>query len=106
MSDHPLFDLAEAFRRRDAGIATVKQHNQDWHTRAVEAIRSFENGRIFTCDDLHEVMGADIPAHHNAYGAAIRHASLLKLTIVCGLDKSARPEANARRILQYKRTER
>lgn len=103
MTDTPLFDLAEAERRRDAGIGATATANACWQDRARAALLALENGTMFSSDDLHAMMGSDAPRHHNSYGAAIRNFAKDGHAEAVTFEKSKRPEARARVVRVYMR---
>ena len=70
------FDLLEARRRRDMGIARVSGNNQkfiDWarHTALLE-IHRHGSVTIDSIRDIQKFYGVDNPTHRNAYGAIFR----------------------------------
>lgn len=102
----PLFDAADAERRRQAGIARVTSHHSAWVEKAVTVLRRIAAARAeFTSDDLRAVI-QEQPPSPNAVGAAFAAAEAQG---ICeGTDrfvKSARPEARRRRIQVWRRCE-
>ena len=70
-----LFDLARAREARDQAIETVTEHNLSWSDRAIAAVQQIPFREI-TGEEVRRIIGAEVgqPAHHNAWGALIRHA--------------------------------
>ena len=71
-----LFDLAEARRRRDEGVATVEDHNTEFKDAARAEFRRWVRdmlpGQEFNCEDFRihwmTLSDAPTPRHHNAWG--------------------------------------
>lgn len=97
----PLFDLAEARARRDAGIALVTEHSTEWQAHARAIIEDLaKSGEPFSADEFHARL-TELPHHHNAVGAAFKAARKAGLIRKVGSKQSERPEAHARLVCVY-----
>lgn len=74
----PLADVVEGRKRRDEGIARVRNNNPNFHSKALEAIKAIPAGTdgIAEWYRIQVTPSVGNPKHPNAWGAAI--SSLVK----------------------------
>lgn len=109
MGDLPLFDAAEARRRRDEGIATVIDHNRPWAARAMDAIIQLRGEfATFTGEQMRIHVGAMIgqPGHPGVWGAIFVAAIKRGLIVPTGEWRAMQtPESHARKTPVYRSAE-